>query len=100
MKVSLSPLNEVLYHEGIGETALGNLINNGLFPEPIVVLIGKRRTTKYFPTDELQARRACLVAYNGDEDKLRELLASLKSARSERAHKELDLILKSLGGES
>lgn len=99
MTVSLTPLCEVLYQEGIGQDALGNLIKSGLFPEPIVVLIGKRRTTKYFPTDEIEARRACLVAYDGDEDKLRELLASLKSARGERAHKELDLILKSLGGE-
>ena len=93
MKIKLTPLQDALYDEGIGKAALENLINRGLFPQPIVILTGKRSSQKYFPTNELEARRACLVAHEGNEDELRELLARLQLERGDRARKALSLIL-------
>jgi len=94
MQIQLTPWRDALYDEGIGKAALENLISRGLFPQPIVILTGKRGSQKYFPANELEARRACLVAHEGNEDELRELLARIQLERGERARRALALILK------
>ena len=91
--IRLVPWDDVLYEEGLSANQLRRLIDQGLFPTAIVVPVSARTSKHYFPSHELEARRALLLSEHGDEMSLKALLCQLYEERPNRASNALSIAI-------
>lgn len=91
--IRLVPWDDVLYEEGLSANQLRRLIDQGLFPTAIVVPVSARISKRYFPSHELEARRALLLSEHGDEMSLKALLCKLYEERPNRASNALSIAI-------